>query len=189
MVPRCFKAFGLNTALEGIFPFQQVGCHVTQDPEIFRCMIFTYPAVVFSERYIKAPVQAVFDTPVISDRFRNGGCMVFETGYEIGRFCRDLSISIPLSENHANRFNTRPLFFTLKPADIVGCEVMPGFDTAVLTIKSVDKLEGAIGRLLEEKSDVFVECFLIIFDLDNIIGSGCDNCSGDFFSDTPWHQW
>jgi hypothetical protein len=44
MVPRRFKTFGLNTALEGFFPLQQIGGHVAQDSKIFRYMIFTYPA-------------------------------------------------------------------------------------------------------------------------------------------------
>jgi hypothetical protein len=63
MVPRRFEAFGLKASLEGFFPLQQDGCHVAQDSEIFRRMVFTHLAVIFPERYVQTPVQAVFDAP------------------------------------------------------------------------------------------------------------------------------
>jgi hypothetical protein len=67
MVPCRFEPFGLHAAFEGIFPFKPVGRQVAQDGQIFRAMVFADAAVVFSESYIQAPVQAVFDAPGFSD--------------------------------------------------------------------------------------------------------------------------
>jgi len=57
--------------------------------------------VVFSESYIQAPVQVVFDTPVFSDGLGNGGGLVSEAGDEIGGFSRGLAINFPLPKLHA----------------------------------------------------------------------------------------
>ena len=181
MVPCCFETFGLNAAFEGIFPFKHVGRHVAQDSQIFRTMVFAYTAVVFSERYIQAPVQAVFDTPVCSDGIGDVGGLVFEAGDEKGGFGRGLAINFPFPDSHADGVNTRPLVFFRKPADIVGGEIPPGFDAAMLPINGFESVEGAIGRLLEEQSDVLTELPLIVFDLDDIIGLRVDNRLGNFF--------
>ena len=73
MVPCRLEMFGLHAAFEGIFPFKHVGRQVAQDGQIFRAMVFADSAVVFSESYIQAPVQVVFDTPVFSDGLGDGG--------------------------------------------------------------------------------------------------------------------
>ena len=69
MVPGRLGMLGLNAAFEGFFPFEHVGCHMAQDGQIFRSMVFADPAVVFSEGDIQAAMEAVFDTPVSPDGF------------------------------------------------------------------------------------------------------------------------
>jgi hypothetical protein len=39
---------------------------VAQDYEIFRSMILSNTAVIFAERYIQAPMQTVFNAPMVS---------------------------------------------------------------------------------------------------------------------------
>jgi hypothetical protein len=181
MVPCCFETFGLHAAFEGIFPFKHVGRHVAQNCQIFRTMVFAYPAVVFSERNIQAPMQVVFDTPVFSDGSGHGRGMVFVAGDEKGGFGRGLSINFPFPDSHADGVNIRPLVFSREPADIVSGEIPPGFDATMLCINGFESVEGASGRHLEEQGDVFTELFLIVFDLDYIIGLCFDNRLGDFF--------
>ena len=181
MIPCRFEAFGLDATFEGVFPFKQVDGHVTQDAEIFRRMVFAYPAVVFSESDVQAPVQAVFDTPVFSDGFGDGGGVVFEAGDEVRCFRRDLRVNIPLSDSHGDGFNTGPQVFSRKPVDIAGGKILSGFDTTVVSIDGFERLEGAIGRVLEEQGDVFVEPLLVVFDLEDVIGLFFDDGVGDFF--------
>ena len=145
MVPRCFEALGLKSCLEGLFPLEQVGRHVAQDSEIFRSMIFAYPAVVFPEGHVQAPVQAIFYTPMLSDGFGDGRGVVFEAGDEIGRFNRNFSVNIALPNGHADGVNACPLFFSLKPVDIAGREIPSGFDAAMVSIKGFESVEGPIG--------------------------------------------
>jgi hypothetical protein len=45
-------------------------------------MVFADVAVVISESYIQATAQAVFDIPVFSDGFGEGGGLVVEAGDE-----------------------------------------------------------------------------------------------------------
>jgi hypothetical protein len=59
----------------------------------------------------------------------------------------------------------------------------------MLPINGFEGVEGAIDRLLEEQGDVLTELFLIVFDLDDIIGLRVDNGLGNFFFGTPWRQW
>ena len=181
MVPCRFETFGLHATFEGIFPFKHVGRQVAQDCQIFRAMVFADAAMVFSEGDIQTPMQAVFDTPVFSDRFGEGRGLVVEAGDEIGCFNRGLSIYFPFSDRHADGGKPRPLVFSREPADIVGGEIPPGFDAAMLPIHGFAGIEGAIGRLLEEQGDVLTELSLIVFDLDDIIGLCFDNRLGDFF--------
>ena len=181
MVPCRLETFGLHAAFEGIFPFKHVGRQVAQDGQIFRAMVFADAAVVFPESNIQAPMQAVFDTPVFSDGLGDGGGLVFEAGDEIGGFSRGLAINFPLPDRHADGVNPRPVVFPREPADLVGGEIPPGFDAAMLPINGFAGVEGAIGRLLEEQGDVLMEVFLIVFDLDDIIGLPCDNRLGDVF--------
>jgi hypothetical protein len=49
-------------------------------------VVFADATVVFSESYIQAPVQVVFDTPVFSDGLGEGRGLVFEAGDELGGF-------------------------------------------------------------------------------------------------------
>ena len=69
MIPCGFEAFGLDATFEGGFAFKQVDGHVTDDSQVFGRMVFAYPAVVFSESDVQAPVQAVLDAPVFPDGF------------------------------------------------------------------------------------------------------------------------
>ena len=69
---------------------KQVDGHVTDDSEIFWSMAFAYTAVIFSESDVQAPVQAVFDAPVLSDGFGDGSGVVAEAGDEVGCFHRGL---------------------------------------------------------------------------------------------------
>jgi hypothetical protein len=84
MVPRRLQTFRLKTSFEGFFPLEQVGRHVAHDSEIFQRMFLTHPAVVLPERNVQAPVQAVFDAPMRSDGFSDGGRVVFEAGKVLG---------------------------------------------------------------------------------------------------------
>ena len=181
MVPCRFEPFGLHAAFEGSFPFKHVGRQVAQDCQIFRGMVFADAAVVFSESYIQAPVQAVFDTPVFSDGLGEGGGLVVEAGDEIGCFNRGLAIYFPFPDRHADGVKPWPVVFSREPADVVGGEIPPGFDAAMLPINGAKGIEGAIGRLLKEQGDIITEPFLIVFDLDDIIGFRGDNGLGDFF--------
>jgi hypothetical protein len=181
MGPRTLEAVGLKAHLERFFPFEQVDGHMAQVCKIFLCMVSAYPAVVFAEGYVQAPVKAVFDAPMISDEFDDGRGAVLGAGDKIGRFDGHPTVDIALSNGHADGVNARPVFFSLKPADIAGCKVASGFDAAVLCIEGFESVERSIGGLLEEKGDVFVQRLLIVFDLDHIIGACVDNRLGDFF--------
>ena len=104
MIPSCLETFGLDSPFEGLFAFEQVDAYMTQDGKIFRGMIFSYTAVVFPEGYIQAPVQTVFNAPVVSDGFGNSRGMVFKTGYEVGIFSIHFSVDISLPGNHDDGF-------------------------------------------------------------------------------------
>ncbi len=52
--------------LRDFFTFEQIYRHMTQDAEIFRCMAFSAPAMVFSKRDIQTPMLAVFDAAVLA---------------------------------------------------------------------------------------------------------------------------
>ena len=181
MVPGGFEPFGLHAAFEGSFPFKHVGRQVAQDFQIFRGMVFADAAVVFSESYIQTPVQSVFDTPMFPDGFGEGGGLVVEAGDEIGCFNRGLAMNFPFPDRHADGVKPWPVVFSREPGDVVGGEIPPGFDAAMLPINGFEGIEGAIGRLLKEQGDIIMEPFLIVFDLDDIIGLCMDNRLSDFF--------
>jgi hypothetical protein len=144
-------------------------------------MVFADAAVIFPEGDIQAPVQAVFDAPVFSDGCGDGRGLVFEAGDEIGCFSRGPAINFPLPDRHADGVKPRPVVFAREPADLVGGEIPPGFDAAMLPINGFAGVERPRGRLLEEQGDVLMETFLGVFDLENIIGLCADNRLGDFF--------
>ncbi len=66
MTPCRLESFGLNTVFKGFFTFEQIYRYMTQDAEIFRCMAFSDPAMVFSKRDIQTPMLAVFDAVVLA---------------------------------------------------------------------------------------------------------------------------
>ena len=60
--------------------------------------------------------------------------------------------------------------FSRKPVDIAGGNILSGFDATVVSINRFENVEGAVGGVLEEQGDVFMEPLLVIFDLDDVIG-------------------
>jgi len=156
MVPSRFEAFGLDAAFEGLFLFKQIDGHVAQDCKVFRSVVFAYSAVVFPERQVQASVQIVFDPPVSPNGFGDSGSVVVQAGDEIGRFTRQLSIDIACTGSHADGFNAGPLVFSLKPVDIIGSKIAPGFDAAMLSVDGLASVKRAVCRVLEEKGDILM---------------------------------
>ena len=68
-----------------------------------------------------------------------------------------------------------------KPVDITGGDILSGFDTTVFSIDCFAKVGGAIGGIFEEQGYIFMEVFLVVFDLDDVIGFFVDDGAGDFF--------
>jgi hypothetical protein len=67
-------------------------------------MVFSDAAVVFPERDIQAPVQVVFDPPVFSDGFGDGGGVIFEAIMRISwSKCRVLCRRGPLRQSRCLR--------------------------------------------------------------------------------------
>ena len=114
---------------------------MTQDAEIFRSMVFSDPAMTFSERDVQTPVQAVFDAPVFSDGLGDRGCLVFEAGDEISPFRRSFPINISLTDRHTDVFDACPGVVSLEPIDGVSVVITPGFEATVLAI---DGFEGVV---------------------------------------------
>ena len=134
MIPRGFESFGLDAAFQRGFAFKQVDGHMLNDSEIFRGVVFTDPAVVFAESYVQAPVQSIFDAPVLTDGFGDSSDVVYEAGDEVSGFRRGVLADFALSCDHRDGFHSRPQMFSGKPADItVGC-VLTGLDAAVVAI-------------------------------------------------------
>ena len=148
-------------------------------------MVFAYPAVVFSESDVQAPVQAVFDAPVLADGSGDGRGMVLEAGDEVRCFHSDLRVNLPLPDSHGDGLNTGPQVFSRKPVDIAGGNILSGFDATVVSINGFALVEGGIFGVLEEQGDVFMEPLLVVFDLDDIIGLFFDDGVSDFFP-TPY---
>lgn len=107
--------------------------------------------------------------------------MVFEAGDKVRCFRRDLLVNLPLPDNHGDGFHTGPQFFSRKPVDIAGGNILSGFDASMVAIDGFARFEGAVFGVLEEQGDVFMELLLIAFDLEDVIGLLFDDGAGDFF--------
>jgi len=72
--------------------------------------------------------------------------------------------------DHGDGFDASPQVFSLKPVDVAGRHVTPGFDAAMIAVNGFDTVQGSIGGLLDEKGDIFMQVFLVVFNLDDVIG-------------------
>ena len=71
--------------------------------------------------------------------------------------------------------------FSRKPVNITGSEILSGFDATVLSIDCFAKVGGAISGTLEEQGNILMETFLVVFDLEDVIGFFVDDGMGNFF--------
>ena len=86
MIPCGLEAFSLNASFVRFFIFEKIDGNVPENSKIFRCMIFSNPGMIFAERDIQAPVQRVFDAPVLPDGIGDYFGVRLETGDKIGCF-------------------------------------------------------------------------------------------------------
>ena len=66
-----------------------------------------------------------------------------------------------MADNLSYGTKARPKVFSLKPVDIVGSEVLSGFDATVLAINGFKRFYIAVCGVLEEQVDILMERFLV----------------------------
>ena len=71
VVPTCRFSSGLDASFSQWVALDQAERKAAEDGQVFGCMSLADPAVIFAKRNVKLPMQAVFDTPVISCGLRD----------------------------------------------------------------------------------------------------------------------
>jgi hypothetical protein len=66
-IPSCLEPFGMDAHTRGFFLTQQIEADVAQNCEIFVGMTEPNPRFILSKGHIQHPMQAVFNSPVVSD--------------------------------------------------------------------------------------------------------------------------
>jgi hypothetical protein len=67
VVPRCFEAFSLDSALGRFVLSEQVEGYAVEDGEVLCGVASAFAVKVFAKTHIQHPVQFVFDPPVLAD--------------------------------------------------------------------------------------------------------------------------
>jgi len=77
--------------------------------DVFRGIILSDPAAVFTERYVQHPMQTVYDGPAASNRTGEWLGITVYAADITGRFAFGSVFKLPFAFNHADRSQTFPV--------------------------------------------------------------------------------
>ncbi len=87
--------------------------------EVCWSMVGSQAALVISEDHIEHPMEAVLDSPMVSDEWSDQAGDESQRGNVETRLALDLAASLTGTLDHDNAVEARPLMGLLKPVDIV----------------------------------------------------------------------
>ena len=151
------------------------------------CVVFAHPAVILTEDDIKHPMQAVLDAPVTACCFGEG----FGAGNALaadveGPLVRCLAVDFPLPFDHADTGELGPMLpqWLVQPRQIGDPQRLAGFNTAMILFDGLVSADWQAAKasglpLGEEFPQGIGQCFLVVFDGQEIVSASVENFLGD----------
>jgi hypothetical protein len=184
--------------LEAPFPLgwgeaQEVQDELTQDGEVLSGVIGTGAHLVIAKDHVHAPVQTVFDAPVLADGLIHS--------LRVGRQAADVetvlnggfSLDRPLAGDHRERLQVWPALGRVQAVELVEDVAAPDFQPAMVFLDDFVKLVWRLAWRRREGADKIANRFgqggLIVLDRQDIVGPPIDEWLAQCWAACPWRRW